>query len=163
MSSLCNKKSVVPVQCHRHGTTDRWGTLLRGWARHRCALSYVAATVVRSWSGFCGFHPWIFGFWVGCSGLAWWVGYRGGDSKEGRCAASPIIAYTISGSPLRAMCAMSSSLTHWGLNKMTILCAIFLNKLPDSKFQMELTNEKWCSSASYSDSCSNWKEYYWFG
>ena len=35
---------------------------------------------------------------------------------------------------------------------MTTLCAIFLNKLPDSKFQIELTNEKYRSSASYSES-----------
>ena len=35
-------------------------------------------------------------------------------SVEGRCA------YTISESPLRAMRAMSSSLTHWGMNQMTI-------------------------------------------
>ena len=62
-----------------------------------------------------------------------------------------------------AMCAMSSSLTHLGLNKMTTLCAIFLNKLPDSKFQIELTNENCYSSASYFESWSNWKEYHWFG
>ena len=55
------------------------------------------------------------------------------------------------------MCAMSSSLTHWGLSKMTTLCVIFVNKLPDSKFQIELTNENCCSSASYSESCSYWK------
>ena len=44
------------------------------------------------------------------------------------------------------MCAMPSSLMHWGLNKMTTLCAIFLKKLPDSKFQIELTNGNCCSS-----------------
>ena len=81
----------------------------------------------------------------------------------GRCVACPIIAYTINGSPLRDMCAMLGSLTHWGLNTMTILCAIFLNKLPDSKFQKELMNENCYSSASYFESCSNWKEYHWFG
>ena len=109
---LMQQRNIVPVQCHRHGRTNRWGTLLRGRARHRCDLSSMAATVVRSWSGFCVFHPWISGFWVGCSGLAGWVGCRDGGSGEGRCAACPIIAYTISGSPLRVMCAMSSSLTH---------------------------------------------------
>ena len=151
------------MQCHPHGTTNRRGTLLRGRARHRHALSSMAATVVRSWSGFCGFYPWTSGFWVGCNGLAGWVGCRDGGSREGCCVACPIIAYTIDGSPLRAMCAMSSSLTHWGLNKMTTLCAIFSNKLPDSKFQIELTNENCYSSASYFESCSNWKEYHWFG
>ena len=74
------KKSIVLVQCHRHGRKYWWGTLLRGWAHHRRALSSMATMVVRSWSGFCGFHPWISGFWVGCSGLAGWIGCRDGGT-----------------------------------------------------------------------------------
>ena len=166
MSSLCNKKSIAPVQCH--GTTNRWGTLLRGRLRHRCALSSMAVTVVRSWSGFCGFHPWISGFWVGRSGLAGWGGCRDSGSGEGRCAACPIIIaacpiITISGSPLRAMCTMLSSLTHWGLNKMPTFVPIFLNNFPDRKFQIELRMKIAAVLLRILNLCSNWTKYHWLG
>ena len=157
------KKFIVPVEYHHHhGTTNQWGTLLRGRVCHHCALSSMAVTVVCSWSGFYGFHPWISGFCMGCCGPAGWVGCRDGGSGEGRVAC-PVIACAISRPPLRAMCAMSSCLTHWGLNKWPPLCAIFLDILPDCKFQIELTNENCCSFASYYESCSNWKKYHWFG